>query len=260
MRKLFRRFVSLSEIDQAQSVTLVDFQNPSNQLAESNLMIGFSTKQVLRRLVDEVEPSQISRFFHGVRSFYTGSTHYLCSKFPLEDEVLKNAAFVDFERRKSCTFASVEYFLTRLRNTFRLADTVYDEFVMFQSLPDIPSEIDLQMSVEGDGSERIRPDDLWHGLSKLKDVNGKVKFGLLSEVAKLVLVLPHSNADEERIFSIIRKNKTPFRSNLSLKTTLPNILQCKVNMFSHTKCYEYQPSPKTLQNAKHATWDYNKKH
>ena len=59
----------------------------------------------------------------------------------------------------------------------------------FQNVPDIPSDIDLKMSVEGDGSERIRPDDLWHGLSKLKYVNVEVKFRLLSEVAKLVLVL-----------------------------------------------------------------------
>ena len=37
-RKLLGRFIILLEIDQAQSVTHVDFQNPSNHLAKSNLV------------------------------------------------------------------------------------------------------------------------------------------------------------------------------------------------------------------------------
>ena len=34
----------------------------------------------------------------------------------------------------------------------------------------------------------------------------------LSRVALAVLTIPHSNAGEERVFSMIRKNKTDFRS------------------------------------------------
>ena len=86
-------------------------------------------------------------------------------------------------------------------------------------------------------------------------------FGLL--VAKLVLVLPHSNADEERVFDqLSQKNKNPFCANLSLDTTLPSILQCKVNAFSHIKNYALNinhfkvffvmPSPLYI------TWQYNK--
>ena len=102
---------------------------------------------------------------------------------------------------------------------------------------------------------QIRADALWHGLEKLKDVNGKLMFGVLSKVAKLVLVLP-----AERVFSLIRKNKTPFRANLSLDKTLPNILHCKVNAFNHVKYFEYEPSESVLRNAKSATWQYNKEH
>ena len=41
---------------------------------------------------------------------------------------------------------------------------------------------------------------IWHYLSNLKAVDGKNRFSRLSRVAKLVLVIPHSNAEEERIF------------------------------------------------------------
>ena len=106
----------------------------------------------------------------------------------------------------------------------------------------------------------IRADILWHELQKVEDVNGKEKFGLMAKVAKLVLILPHSNADEERVFSIVRKNKTACRANLSLATTLPSILQCKLNALSHMKCYEYNPTHQVLRNAKQATWQYNREH
>ena len=113
---------------------------------------------------------------------------------------------------------------------------------------------------EEEQEPKIRADTLWHELEKQRDPNGKRKFGLLAPIAKLVLTLPHSNADEERVFSLVRKNKTVFRPNLSLDTTLPSILQCKVNGFSHMNCFNFEPSRDLLQQAKQATWQYNKEH
>ena len=44
-------------------------------------------------------------------------------------------------------------------------------------------------------------------------------FERLSAVAMLILVIPQSNA-EERVFSMVRKNKTAFRPSLDPKGTL----------------------------------------
>ena len=46
----------------------------------------------------------------------------------------------------------------------------------------------------------------------------------LCDVAKTVLILPHSNAREERVFSLIRKNKTAFRLSLQVDGTLDSLL------------------------------------
>ena len=63
-------------------------------------------------------------------------------------------------------------------------------------------------------------DIIWHYLSNLKAVDGKNRFSRISRVAKLVLVIPHSNAEEERIFSMVRKNNITFGDKLDgLKTT-----------------------------------------
>ena len=42
----------------------------------------------------------------------------------------------------------------------------------------------------------------------------------LSQIAIAVLVIPHSNAREEDIFSIVRKKKNEFRSLLDLERSL----------------------------------------
>ena len=72
---------------------------------------------------------------------------------------------------------------------------------VYQSLPEIPPELDKSKIYEEDC---IRANILWNELEKAKDVNGKEKFGLVAKVAKLVFILPHSNADEERMFRIVQ--------------------------------------------------------
>ena len=54
-------------------------------------------------------------------------------------------------------------------------------------------------------------------------------FPLLSKIALSVLTIPHSNAAEERVFSMIKKNKTEFRANLDLSKTLDSIMVIKMN-------------------------------
>ena len=260
LQRLMGRFVTVSAMDLAKTVIEVEFANTANQLSDRELMIGFTTKQLLVRLQEEVEPSRMKKFYAGVRAFFTGCVAYLVGKFPWDDEILQHASFIDFEKRKSCSFTSVEYFVGRFTQLLPFnVDELYDEFRLYQSLPDIPPEVDASL-VRTEENEPIQADIFWNELEKVRDVNGKLKFGLLASVAKLVSIFPHSNADEERVFSLVRKNKTAFRANMSLETTLPSILHCKVNFFAHTKCFDFRPSAHLLQNANRAMWQYNKEH
>ena len=236
---------------------------------DDELMIGFITKQTLQKLKEEVEPHEIRKFYTSIREFFVGAASYITHKFDWNEPILKHSCFVDFDKRKNIPFQSVEYFVSRFSEHCPppdQRDELYDEYRVYQSLPGIPSDLLSNLrSTENSTNEheddtRFRADILWHELEKQRDSDGKKKFGLLAPIAKLVLTLPHSNADEERVFSIVRKNKTIFRPNLSLDTTLPSILQCKVNGFSHTKCFQFEPSHDVLQHAKPATWQYNKEH
>ena len=103
-----------------------------------------------------------------------------------------------------------------------------------------------------------RMDVLWHYLSSMRAADSSFRFPRLTKVAKLVLTIPHSNAQEERLFSIVCKNKTAFRPSLDPKGTLSSILAIKLAAREPAHCFE--PSKEVLSKAKAATWEYNKAH
>ena len=88
---------------------------------------------------------------------------------------------------------------------------------------------------------------------QLKAVDNSFRFPRLSKVAKLVLTIPHSNAQEERLFSMVRKNKTAFRPSLDPKGTLSSILAIKLAAREPAHCFE--PPKEVLSQANVATWE-----
>ena len=96
-------------------------------------------------------------------------------------------------------------------------------------------------------------------ISLMKTPDGcKLRFPHLSRIARLILLLPHSNTGEERVLSLIRLNKTPYRSSLGLDGTLSSILTIKLH--NPEPCYTFEPSNQMLKNSKKATWQYNQEH
>ena len=139
-----------------------------------------------------------------------------------------------------------------------------EEFIQYQLLTkeDIPQsvwdEACVKESEEEEEESHYRMDVLWHHLSKVKGGDGRLTFPRLSKVSKLVLTIPQSNAGEERVFSMVRKNKTPFRPNLGLDKTLPSLLTIK--LATEEPCHKYSPPPKVVKRAGKVTWEYNKQH
>jgi len=131
---------------------------------------------------------------------------------------------------------------------------------MYQLMEDseIPDNIwDTATVKEENGKCYYRMDILWHFLAKLKMPDGSCCFGQLAKVAKLVLVIPHSNA-EERVFSMVRKNKTAFHPSLDPRGTLSSLLTIK--LATAGPAHKFEPTKKALKAAKSATTSYNKTH
>ena len=105
-----------------------------------------------------------------------------------------------------------------------------------------------ELTREKEGSSRLRPDIVW----------GRKHFPILSKVALLVLTIPHSNAGEERVFSMIKKNLTSLRSCLDQEETLGSIMTIKMESRSRPEGINLPPN--VVKPAKSATRLYNKAH
>ena len=103
-----------------------------------------------------------------------------------------------------------------------------------------------------------RMDKVWSHITSMKSPDGTVHFSKLAKMAQLVLILPHSNAHEVRVFSMITKNKTTFRSNLKLDGTLSSILSVKPANLE--PCRYFEPPPAVTETARKATLLYNQEH
>lgn len=82
---------------------------------------------------------------------------------------------------------------------------------------------------------------------------------MLTLVAQLVLTIPHSNAAEERVFSILRKSNPPFRPNLGPEESLGSIVTTKIVLSKDVPIYKFAPK-ELLVAAKGATKEYNRGH
>ena len=104
--------------------------------------------------------------------------------------------------------------------------------------------------MDGNRNKYYRVDILWDYISRIKDCIGKHRFDILFKIVKLALTLLHSNASEERVFSIVHKNKTTCRSRMALNTS-GSILRVRL---ANPKPTKFKREKALLKSAKSATW------
>jgi hypothetical protein len=135
-------------------------------------------------------------------------------------------------------------------------DALNDESVEYVMLPDefIPKDV----GNSGDNSS-TRLDAVWSSLSTARHSDGRMWFPFLFQVAKVVMAIPRSNAEEETIFSMIEKNKTDFRSALNPDTILASLIMTKLAL-PCSSALKFEPSKDVLLKAEKTTAEYNKEH
>ena len=67
-----------------------------------------------------------------------------------------------------------------------------------------------------------------YAVSEMKLPSGSLQFQQFYQLSKVLLTLPHSNADTERVFSVLEKIQTDSRDNLS-DQTIHSLFSVKIN-------------------------------
>ena len=122
-------------------------------------------------------------------------------------------------------------------------DNITAEFLDYRSTPDdqLPS-----FNINDDAAIEV----FWH-MSKITGISEQ-RFGHLAQLCEILTVLPHANADPERLFSMVNKVETEQRSSLHA-STVQDLTSVKVNVSQ--PCYDTGElfTPDLLKSARSAT-------
>ena len=137
--------------------------------------------------------------------------------FPLDDLLICNAVWVNVLDCVNTKWQHVQYLYDLFPNLMSgtSADDFRLEFTDYQTLFDDDfehvawEEAKVLESLKADDGENLfhnRMSVLWYYIANMKIAGSNAKrFKLLPKVAKVILIIPHSNAELERLFSIVTK-------------------------------------------------------
>ncbi|XP_034092754.1 uncharacterized protein LOC117560097 [Gymnodraco acuticeps] len=207
-----------------------------------NLNVGFTTRATLNRLLEagDITPQEVQLFQQAALAFLVRAVEYGINKLPLKEALLRHTRFVDVQQRTECGVEDALYFIDRFQELLPFhgpeeQDKVCEQFLEYQ-LMDIPMPQD---------PTTFNVEEFWGSMSSIKcKVTGLSQFGRLTKIAQLVLVLPHSNADAERVFSMVGLNKTKTMNSLALDGTLSSIMTVKMAGLE-PNCFRWEPPDKT---------------
>jgi hypothetical protein len=246
---LYTRFVKPDAITSASNLLKVKYSERKYQKSRDDMIIGADTRLYLKQI--KLSSDEETTFFQSVRNYFMIACDYIIKKLPVNDPLLQHAEVADIKLRTNQKFSSVEYFMDK----FSVLHTCISD-----DNNNCRDQIEIQFShyqiekLSADIIEEDRIDKSWSMISQIKGFDGKPNFSELANLMLGILVIPHSNADSERIFSQVRKNRTETRPNLSI-STLSSLMVLKTYMTSmDKKCYEHIYTTKQLKSAKLATY------
>lgn len=109
---------------------------------------------------------------------------------------------------------------------------------------------DLLHAKESLQNLNLSPTSFWQELFEVKDGRGEAKFSALAKFMRDILVLPHSSAAVERMFSKINIIKTKHSNRLLTETVANRMLAKQAVARQGGSCYNWKPSQSLLNDMK----------
>lgn len=247
LKMFMRKFVKMHLIKSTQ-LTEVDYSDRQNQLSDDLLAAGMDCRPILADC-EEISPATQQKFLADVRAFYVACIKKMLDKFPFSSEILGQLQVLDISKREEHDYTAIVSLASKFTPDVD-QEELKEEWEDFQLMGE--DEVAL-LDHEG---ERKRL-DVWRDILKAKTSFGEIRFPLLGKVFPALLCLPHSNADSERVFSMVRKIHTEARSSMT-PDTLTAFLQIKLN--SDSCCHDFIVTDSMIKKARSCANEYNQEH
>ena len=194
-----------------------DITNPTNYLGREDIYIGDATPLSLQAATEE----EVTTFYEGVIAFYEALVKKQFKLFQFGSPILGKLKFLDVTQCQDVKRAT----FNAIYETFPIhfdKDRVEMEYREF-AIDDTISQ------TKKDFKEAF---DFWLYVKSLTSPMGETRYEELANLALCLLSIPTSNADSERVFSLVRRIKTDFRSSLSTQS-VSSLISCHFNNLGH---------------------------
>lgn len=231
LRQFIASFVKFQVIQKSDYLNAeIDYSRP-NQLNNESIFIGNKTRTFLENEV--ITQAEKEEFYANVRDFFERGTRELYRLLPYKDQVLKNISILDPSEKSSGNWEKIQCLTRRFPNVVleEDMDSLNTEFMAY-SLWDIPPTTQIAVT-----------DDIDHYWAKVSKTG---EFPTLCKLAKAMLILPHSNAEVERVFSKLTLIKTSHRTLLGAP-----MLNALMHCSARKSVVEFQPTNTMRARAKH---------
>ena len=236
--KLLLRFMKQDHVCASLSVVQVDISN-EYYLPLDEVFVGDATLQYLES-VDEITTADLKKFRETCLSWWCTAAKEALKRLAIEHSLLNNIQWLQPGVQQYGLANQVTTAAGYLPHvvTAENIHTLKEEFMDYCLSP-LPLSLKTMTEV----------DKCWHAVSQLQDLDGATRYLTLTTLAKAILVIPHGNADTERLFSHVGLDETKLRNSLSL-STLNALLVVQFNR--QQNCFEFRPSNELLRRCRNA--------
>lgn len=221
-----------SDYIQNTDISLIQFRNPNFFLSNDKIYLGgactlaFSTDNNLLK-------AGKAEFITNCLNFFVECSFQIYKRFPFKSahmQLLKSLSFIDPKNIKNITSIIIA-----AANFPKLNINMNDIDREWRKLRN--SNLNFDMNIM----------EFWKTIRDQKDGNNLEVYPLINKLVVYILILPHSSACVERLFSTINLNKTKIRNRLSTET-LTGILHSKNILNNQNKtCYEFNILPEMIK-------------
>lgn len=166
----------------------------------------------------KLSANDVNVFKANVLNFYVTLSQQILKRFDFNDEVLKNLSIIDPSNIVQRKNPSIVPLLMSFPNIIssELISQAYNEFREIRNIDFSSFSKDVLNDIVA----------FWQNILNIKRTDGTFAFIQLRKFIPCMLILPHSSASVERLFSDYNLNKNKLRNRLNA-TTMRGILAAK---------------------------------
>jgi len=202
IRDLVRNFMIL---DSYKHISSLNIDNEENILPLENIYVGPECENFLNTLSPECSKEIKLKCL----DFYKTATQQMLKRLPYKDMFFEQLAFLEpkiaLYDESRVKIKDLTYIAQQLKLNIDVSKLAYEWRIL-------PSYFDEEQKKE---LASLEINEMWKQIVEFKDFNEEKVFVNLDFLIQVVFSLPHSNAEAERIFSIVADVKNKKRNRLS---------------------------------------------